>query len=158
MASVMTVVNTNKYQKIIKAGLNFLVPSILLIYFISSLMTLSLFSAELGNDAIRYNIMIFSSIGITSLITGLFYLSRVYPKFSIKKRISVFTISLLTLTDSIIWWDLRIIEILIEGIGSISVDLTPLFLGLLILLSCNLFLKGLNLFTSHKIKENITIL
>ena len=150
MVIVMTVVNEIKYRKMIKVGINFIAPIVLLIYLVTSFMNLSLISAEFGIDAIQYRTATYSSIGITVLLTVLYFLGRVYPKVSLKRRVTIFIISLLVLTDGIIWWDLRIIEIFMEGTGSISVDLTPLFLGIIILLSCNLILKGFNLFSIGK--------
>ena len=54
------------------------------------------------------------------------------------------------LIDGFTWMGLGLIEIILEGIGSISVDLTPLFMGLIIVLSLNLFIKGFDLFSSTK--------
>jgi hypothetical protein len=54
-------------------------------------------------------------------------------------------ISLLMLIDSIIWWDLGLIDINLEGIGSFTIDLTPLFIGPTIILAFNLFINGFDL-------------
>jgi len=146
----MTVVNTIKYRKIIRVGINFLAPIVLLIYLVTTFMNLSLINAELGMDVIRYRTATYSSIGITILITALYLVGRVYPKISIKRKVIYFMISLLMLADVIIWKNLGLVKIVMEDIGSISVDFTPIFMGLIIVLSLNLLIKGFDLFKGMK--------
>lgn len=157
MVIVLTVVNnTNNHRKIIKIGINFIIPIVILIFVLTSFMNLSLFSAELGIDATRYSTASYNSIGITVLIVVLYYVGKVFPKVSLKRKVTIFIISLLILTDVVIWANLSLIEIVMEGIGSISVDLTPLFMGFVIVLILNLFIKGCGLFNiikEDKIKE-----
>jgi hypothetical protein len=146
----MTVVNTSKYRKIIGYGINFIAPTVFQIYLLTSFINFSIFSSQLGIDAIRYKIAIYCSIGITVFIIPLYFVARVYPKFSLKRKATVFITSLLMLTDGIIWASLGLIEIFMEGIGTISVDFTPLFMGLIIILTLNLFIKGGVLFNIKK--------
>lgn len=86
------------------------------------------------------------------IITLLYFVSRVFPKVSFKRKATVFIISLLMLVDDVIWADLSLIKVIVEGSGSISVDITPIFNGFIIILSFNLFIKGFNLFNKGKIR------
>lgn len=133
----------NKFHKVIKIGINYISPIVLLIYVITTFINLSLFSTELGTDAIRYRIATYSSIGITVLITLLYIVSRVYPKVSFKRKATVFIISLLMLIDGFIWVNLSLIEFSLQDFGSFSVDFSLLFTGIVILLLINVVVKGL---------------
>lgn len=150
MVIVMTVVNAIKYRKIIKLGINIIMPVILLIYSTTILLDPTLVSNVVGNNLVRYQLTIISSVGISILILILFYISRVFPKNSFKRSVNLFGVSLLMLIDGYIWAKFSFIEVVIEDIGSFSVDSTFLFKGLIVFLSLNVFLKGLDLFSSTK--------
>ena len=142
----MTVVNGNKSRKIIKFAIIYLAPIVFLIYVLISLADFSFLISTFGTETLHYEIAIIGSIWITLLIIILYYVSRIYPKASYRRKFLILVISLLMLIDGIMWADLGLIEIVIEGIGSISVDFTSLFIGIFIILSLNLIVIGFNLF------------
>ena len=142
----MIVVKSNIYRKILIFGINLIIPIIFLIYSITTFMNFALLSTELGENLISYRLSMFISIGISISITILFYISRVFPKNSFKRSVYLFVVSLLMVIDGFLWAQFSVIQIKIEDIGSFSVDSTLIFIGLIILLSLNVFLKGFDLY------------
>ena len=146
----MIVVNSNKYRKVIKLGITYITPLVLLIYSTTILLDPTLASNILGNNLVSYQLAIISSVGISILILILFYISRVFPKNSVKRSVNLFGISLLMLIDGCIWAKFSVLEIRIENVGSFSVDSTLIFIGLIILFFINVFLNGFGLVNRHK--------
>ncbi|GAI06011.1 unnamed protein product, partial [marine sediment metagenome] len=128
-----------------------------LIYSITILLDSTLVSNVLGGYLQPYKITIISSIGISILITILFCISRVFPKNSFKKSVNLFVTSLLMLIECVIWAHFSLIEIRIEDVGSFSVDATLIFMGLIILLSLNVFIRGFDLLSSYRARGFIMV-
>ena len=149
MGTVMIPIKANKLRKITKVGINLIIPIVLLIYSITIFLNSGLFSKDLVDYLINYRTAIFISIGISISITILFYISRVFPKNSFKRIVNQFVVSLLMLMDSCLWVNFSVFEIGIEGVGFFSVDSTLILIGLTILLSINVFLKGFDLLNSY---------
>lgn len=150
MVIVLPAIGTSKHRNFIRYGIKFVLPMVFVIYILISLMNFSLFISILGINVVRYEISIFSSIGITVLITIFYFISRIYPKNSDGRKVILLTISLLFLIDGIIWAGLGLIMVMIEGGGLILVDITPILMGSNVILFLNVVLNGITLFINKK--------
>ena len=146
----MLVIETSKIRKIIKVGINLIIPIFFLIYSITFFLNSALIGNDLGDYLINYKSAIFISIGISISITLLFYISRVFPNNSFKRNVNSFLVSLLMLIDGCLWANFSVLEISIEDVGFFSVDSTLIFVGLIIFLSITVFLRGLHLLNRYK--------
>ena len=88
------------------------------------------------------------SIGFAILISISYYLGYYYPRDSRRRAIFLLLSSIFILIEVWLTSLTAIIEVEIEDIGIVMIDLRPLFIAPIILLSFNVFMKVINLFDS----------
>jgi len=118
--------------------------------FISVYLLMDLNNPSLVGVDIRY-----ISIGFTILISISSYLGYYYPRNSSRRAIFLLILSICILIDVCLLSLSAIIEIEIEGVGTVIIDSRPLFVAPIILLSFNVFKKIIDLFESWK-NKNVT--
>lgn len=102
-----------------------------------------------GNYLIRIRIATFSSIGLSILISTLYFVGYKYPKKSVKRQICSFLSSILILIDVAVWSLVTLIEVSIEGTGSVTIDSTPIFIATFTIFGLNVLKKGYDLIISR---------
>ena len=90
------------------------------------------------------------SIGFTILITITYYLGYYYPRNSSRRVIFLLVSSVFILIDVCLVSLIAIIEIKIEGVSTVIIDLRPLFVPPIILLSLNVFKKVIDMYEFKK--------
>jgi hypothetical protein len=88
------------------------------------------------------------SIGLNILISISYYLGYYYPRNSNKRTIFLLASSIIILINLWLVSLTAIIEVEIEGIGTIIIDSRPLFVAPIILLTLIVFKKVIDLFDS----------
>jgi len=98
----------------------------------------------------KLRILTYLSVGISILISLFYFIGYKYPKNSVKRASFLSISSVLILVDLLGWSRLNVLQIRVGGVGELHLDSTPLFLGVIILISLGVLTKLIDLILIRK--------
>lgn len=134
-------IDREKFQRLARPTNYTIIAIVLSAYFLMNLKSTPFEGVNMTDYAIRYEIMIYGSIILTILISLTYYLGYYYPENSIKRGIYLLLASIFILLDAFLWALTAVIKIEIDGVGSIIIDTTHLYIAPLFLFTGQIFKK-----------------
>ena len=107
----------------------------------------------LNNPSVENVDIIYISVIFTILTSISYYLGYYHPKNSIRRAIFLLISSIFILIDVCLVALTAVVEIEIEGVGTVIIDTRALFIAPIIILSINVFKNIIDLFDSWKNKN-----
>jgi len=146
-------VDREKFQRLARPTNYTIIAIVLSAYFLMNLKNTSLECGNMTNYALSYETIIYGSIFLTILISISYYLGYYYPENSIKRGIYLLLASIFILLDACLWALTAIINIEIDGVGSIIIDTTHLYIAPIYLFTGQIFKKIYDLLDFIKNKD-----
>lgn len=146
-------IDREKFQRLARPTNYTIIAIVLSAYFLMNLKNTSLEGGNMTDYALSYETIIYGSIFLTILISISYYLGYYYPDNSIKRGIYLLLASIFILLDACLWALTAIINIEIDGVGSIIIDTTHLYIAPIYLFTGQIFKKIYDLLDFIKNKD-----
>lgn len=134
-------IDREKFQRLARPTNYTIIAIVLSAYFLMNLKNTSLEGGNMTDYALSYETIIYGSIFLTILISISYYLGYYYPENSIKRGIYLLFAAIFILLDACLWALTAIINIEIDGVGSIIIDTTHLYIAPIYLFTGQIFKK-----------------